>query len=183
MTGIPVAAHAAHYARIVRNDSIRRSLRRKAEEILRDASSGAVPGPELAARAKSLFEEESDKAAKTVFPVRSFAELMREDFMETYYIDGLLVQRQPLVMAGPMKALKTSLLMAMAFAIATAIKFLDKFNVNRAASVAVLSAESGGKALRSLLKRIAERAGFDPLDLDPQLYVGEDIPTIGNPEH
>jgi len=182
MGAVAVAAHAEYYAKIVRDQALKRETTETCKDLLQDAYSGQGSGTALAARARSRFETAADNAAKTVFPVRTCSELMAADLEPAFLVDRLLVELQPLVIGGPMKSLKTSVLVALVFALATATKFLGKFNVTRAVNVALLSAESGLAAIRDLLIRIGATTNIKPADVS-KLYIGEDIPTINDPEH
>ena len=77
------------------------------------------------------------------FSPMTLGELMTADVAVEYLIESLLVAKQPILMAGPVKSLKTSLLLALCLALTTGKYFLGKFNVLRKIKVAVLSGESG----------------------------------------
>ena len=182
LNSAPVAAHAVYHAKIVRSKATDRAVLWASEDIYRRTSSGELSGGNAAAYAKAKFEGLADDAAKVVFPVRTAAELVADDTVITFYVNRLLVELQPLVIAGPMKSLKTSILVALMFALATGTSFLAKFSVKRAVRCALLSAESGLATIRDLLIRIGQSIGIDAGDVS-NLLIGEDIPTIDNPEH
>ena len=60
-----------------------------------------------------------------------------------YLIDQMLVARQPGVLGGAKKILKTTILLDMAISVATGEPFLRQFPVRRTCNTVVISAESG----------------------------------------
>ena len=89
----------------------------------------------------------------------TMAELMRADVSVEYLIDGILVAKQPILLAGPVKSLKTSILLDLCLALATGKYFLGQFNVTRRVPVAVLTGESGLAVIKETLHRIAGALG------------------------
>ena len=80
----------------------------------------------------------------------TLAELMARDVTVEYLIDNLIAARQPILLAGPVKSLKTSILLDLCFALATGGHFLGYFRVLRSIAVAVLTGEI----------RLAHRQGY-----------------------
>ena len=89
---------------------------------------------------------------------------------------------QPLVIAGPQKALKTSIALDMAFSLATAGHFLGRFKVPEAVSVGFMSGESGLPTLAETVRRIARAAGHDPAGVR-NLIISDRVPQIGSLDH
>lgn len=87
------------------------------------------------------------------------AELDAGDFELDYLVEGVLVDRQPGLIAGPHKSLKTNILVDLAISLARGGHFLGFFNVPRAARVAIMSGESGLATLQETARRIAVAAG------------------------
>jgi hypothetical protein len=175
------AIHAAEYARRVHELAKRRRLWRLADDLAQGAHDGRTSAAEVAATIRCKLDDVAE-SNEPLFPVRTCAELVAEDLRVPFYIERLFAELFPLVIAGPMKSLKTSILVAFCFALATGRLFLNHFPVTRACKVGLLSAESGLAAIRDLLIRIGKAADF-PAEGVTGLFVGEDIPTIDNPEH
>lgn len=73
----------------------------------------------------------------------SMAELCDESTEPEWLVEHVLAAKQPMVIGGPPKALKTSLALDLAVSLATGTKFLGTFDVPVACGVAVFSGESG----------------------------------------
>ena len=93
-----------------------------------------------------------------------------------------MVAGQPVVIAGPQKALKTSIALDMAFSLATAGYFLGRFKVPEPVAVAFMSGESGLPTLAETIRRIAKAAGHDPAAVR-NLVISDRVPQIGSPDH
>ena len=63
--------------------------------------------------------ERIDADAGVDFQPMTLAELMARDVTVEYLIDNLIAARQPILLAGPVKSLKTSILLDLCFALAT----------------------------------------------------------------
>jgi len=179
----PVAAHAKYHAEIIRDKAILRKLKLDTLDLLRDVHAPDAKGWELAARAQSLFENNATEATKSVFRTWTVKQLMEEEFHVVYLVDRLFAELLPLVIGGPAKAMKTSILIALAYALVTATRFLGHFRVERAVRVGVMTAESGMPTIRGLLRRIGEVGGIAPGDLGDALVICDDVPRVDNPEH
>lgn len=82
------------------------------------------------------------------------AELANGDYRIEFLIEDFLVAGQPLVIAGPQKSLKTSLLIDAAISLATGRDFLGKFKVTQPYRVAVMTGESGLPTIQETATRI-----------------------------
>ena len=105
------------------------------------------------------------------FQTFNLDELLSGDFKVDYLIDGILVDGQPCICAGPQKSLKTTLLMLMGLCLSRGEKFLGHNCQKR--RVLFMSGESGMAALQDIAKRMkASLAGeHDPaaFHLSPML--------------
>ncbi len=113
------------------------------------------------------------------FAFRSSAEFLRGDYQLRWLVKGLLVQGQPGIIGGPKKSLKTSLLVELAYAVATGARFLDRFEVGQRQRVAIMSGESGQYTLKETTLRICEARGIDP-DKADVLWEFE-LPRLADP--
>src|SRR5262249_29399944 len=97
----------------------------------------------------------------------------------------LLVQGQPAFTGGPQKALKTSVLIALAASLGSGAPFLGTFDVSRPCRVVVASGESGDWAIQDTARRVCRSLDVDPSDLNihwsfrlPQLASAEDLTEV-----
>ena len=110
------------------------------------------------------------------------AELDAAEFKTEYLVEWLLVAGQPCIVAGQKKALKTSILLDLAIALAIAGRFLGFFRVTRTARVCVMTGESGLATIQETLRRIAAAAGCRLAEID-NLVISDQLPLFGNLEH
>jgi hypothetical protein len=93
---------------------------------------------------------------------------------------------EPLVIGGPMKCLKTTLLVDLGVSLATAGRFLNDegFRVGRPYRVGLFSGESGRPTLQETLRRVLHAKGTpaDPTGLDGLLW-GFTLPRLSSDEH
>jgi hypothetical protein len=112
---------------------------------------------------------------KKVTPLRVYgsSEFAQTDFPLVWLVDGVFVAKQPAVIGGPPKSLKTTIAVDLAISLGTRTPFLGKFRVPKKVRVAVLSGESGGTALQETAKRIckAKRVSLDNCGVDWVLQV------------
>ena len=116
------------------------------------------------------------------FDPMTLAELMARDVTVEYLIDNLIAAQQPILLTGPVKSLKTSILLALCLALATGRHFLGYFRVLRSIAVAVLTGESGLATIKETLARIGRAAGIDPATVT-RLIISDRIPHLASFEH
>ena len=118
----------------------------------------------------------------------SSAELEAMNARHRWLIKHVLVRDLPVLLGGPKKSLKTSIMLDAALSLGSGRPFLGKFEVPERVRVAVLSGESGQITIRETALRVAQFKGvklsacellwgFDP----PRLGVDEDLlaPSAG----
>jgi|GEM_PF-1330790 len=99
-----------------------------------------------------------------------------------YLIEKTLVKGQPCMVAGPKKGMKTSILIAMAIALATGRRFLDHFSVTRTCRVLVLSGESGLAILQETARRICQSMGVELAEIGG-LFWSDFLPNLDDARH
>jgi AAA domain len=99
-----------------------------------------------------------------------------------YLIDGMLVARQPGIIAGAKKTLKTSTLVDLAISLATGTRFLGLFPVVRAVRVGIMSGESGEATIKEIARRVCKAKGCVLRDiLGSTLQWSFRLPQISRP--
>ncbi|MBN2291802.1 MAG: AAA family ATPase [Pirellulales bacterium] len=106
------------------------------------------------------------------------AELDASSYDLEYLIENVLVARQPCIVAGGKKCLKTSLILDMGIALAMGGCFLGKLSVNRACRTAIMTGESGLATIQETCRRICDAAGYRLADIG-NLIFSEDLPRFG----
>lgn len=109
-------------------------------------------------------------------------ELATEDFKLEFAIADTLVLGQPLIVAGPQKVLKTSIMVDAAISLATGGYFLGHRKVNRPYRVVAMSGESGLATLQETAHRICKAAKVELAKLDNLIW-SPDLPKFGNVGH
>jgi replicative DNA helicase len=107
----------------------------------------------------------------------SSAALEQLDARHRWLIKHVLVRDQPVLLGGPKKSLKTSVMLDAAISLGTGRPFLGKFEVPERVRVAVLSGESGQITIRETALRIAKAKGVQ-LAACEALW-GFDLPRLG----
>ncbi len=108
----------------------------------------------------------------------SMADLCQESTEPNWLVERVLAADQPMVIGGPHKTLKTSMVLDLAVSLATGTKFLNTFGVPRACKVAVFSGESGGQTISETLQRICRSKGEEPKECD--VLCGLTLPRLGS---
>ncbi|RIK73194.1 MAG: hypothetical protein DCC68_25300 [Planctomycetota bacterium] len=178
---VPHSASARHYAESVRDSSDKRRLHRYGIEVARQALNG-TPAGKLLEFARNRIDAFATRPGELDFGIMTTAELDAGDYDVEFYIEDVLVARQPMILAGAKKSLKTSILIAMAVALALGDLFLRKFVVNGARRVLIFSGESGAGTIRETCRRVVKSHGYTMAELG-NLYWSVRLPRFGDAEH
>ena len=105
------------------------------------------------------------------------------DYRQEFDIRHVLVKRQPCIIGGPLKGMKTGVMIEMAVSLGSATPFLgrEEFAVKEAVNVAIISGESGLATLQETARRIAEAHNIELADC--KIFWETHLPKIANPEH
>ncbi len=105
------------------------------------------------------------------------AALEKLDTRHRWLIKHVLVRDQPVLLGGPKKSLKTSIMLDAAISLGTGTPFLNKFDIPERVRVAVLSGESGQITIRETALRIANCKGVALSACD--VLWGFELPRLG----
>ena len=113
----------------------------------------------------------------------TYSQFMAKTFEREWLIKHVLVSGESLLVGGPHKSLKTSMMLDACISLATGTHFLgyEKFEVPKIQPVAIITGESGGATLQNTARCICESRGLAPGD--DALYIGEILPNLSIPEH
>jgi hypothetical protein len=117
------------------------------------------------------------------FGLLDSAQLDAAEFPRTFLVEKMLVEGQPAIMGGPRKAMKTSMLVALALALASGGPFLGHFAIPRRRRVLVLSGESGQATIQETARRVASAMGTSLPDQADYLLWGFRLPQLSRAEH
>ncbi len=158
-------------------------------EVERIATSVARYEPDQVSVAlvENHWEQDNPKPASArAGPLRYAAitsrELAETEFELNYLIEGLLVQSQPGVIAGPKKTLKTNISIDLALSLSQGGLFLGRFNVPEPVRVGVMSGESGAATIQETARRIATTKGWHLADFENVVW-SFDVPQLGETAH
>lgn len=117
------------------------------------------------------------------FPRLTSAQLDSADYQIDYLVDGVLVKNESCVAGGPPKSLKTTIAgVDLSISLASKTPFLDRFQVRRACTVAVMSAESGLGVLQETARRICRTRELELAKLDNLIW-SPVVPRFGDAQH
>jgi len=116
------------------------------------------------------------------FKFYTAAEFDALDLKRDYHIPGILAAGPvPSVLAGSFKTLKTSIGMDMLLSLAAGAQFLNHYPVNQT-NVGIMSGESGGFALQSLMRRIVASKGWMMSSLGDRFHICPDVLNLSKPD-
>lgn len=126
-------------------------------------------------------EQKTERTA-IVYERITSAELAKADYSQEYLIENILVARQPLIIAGSHKTLKTSLIIDAAISLALGGFYLGKFKVARQCRVGVMTGESGLSTIQETANRVCIAANIRLAQLENLIW-SPDLPRFGDVRH
>jgi hypothetical protein len=169
--GVATIAHAGLYANSVREASLKRQIRGVGEFLIEGADNGHTSDQLLRAAWADLDDlRKEHNNAKPKFPLITALELATAQFVLNYLIDRVLVEKQPCILGGPKKSLKTTLAILFAIHIALGIELFGKFGVSRSRRVLVCSAESGMATIQETAHRICASLGVNLAEVENLVF-------------
>lgn len=118
---------------------------------------------------------------KVEFPTLSSRDLFEGDFSHNYLIPGLLVEKQPCILAGPKKCLKSNILTDLNLSLASGSRFLNEFYVDRPVRSAFISGESGQATTKETAIRQAKTKPWVNLADYENAFWCFTLPKLGQP--
>jgi hypothetical protein len=177
----PVQSNWPHYLDLVRTCWQHRQNRLIGEQLLVASTNGEDPAT-IASRVARALELTSEAVEKITYRRYTCAELDAAEFNIEYLVEYLLVRGQPCILAGPKKALKTSIAIDLAISLATRGMFLGFFRCTRACKVLMMSGESGMTTIQETARRQCAAAGWNLADVT-NLVFSDQLPRISSAEH
>ncbi len=175
---VPTAAHAKHYAGIVADCAKKRKLLAIADAAHLAAMNGQ-PVASVVNALRSDLDDLSRDAGGFDFNRITSADLDSNRYDLEFLIDDILVAKQPCIVAGPQKGLKTTLLVDLAVTLDTGGHFCGYFPALRRANVGIMSGESGLAVLQETARRICSSAGVSLGELG--IVWSDQIPQFDSP--
>lgn len=179
-TGVGAAYNAAHYAKLVKDASIRRQAIGVGEHLIAGAMNGHTTDTVLNEAWAGIEDIRRVSVGETpAFPMTTAAELAVANYPITYIVDRLLVEQQFCILGGPKKALKTTLAIVLAICIALGVPFLGQSAISRRRRVLICSCESGMATIKDIALRVCAWLGVQLEDID-NLAFTPNVPKPAN---
>ena len=177
---VPTAAHATYYAEIVAKHARRREVTEFATRLLSESNRETAEPDQLTGMIDEFRESRASVNSEVTYRIQRGTEIAQSFYEIEYLIEGVYVAGQPMIIGGGKKNLKTNSLLDFGVSLTTGSPFLNHFQVNRRASVLIMTGESGEATVNETLKRIARAKG---VELNDDLMVSHDLPRIEDPSH
>jgi len=177
--GVGYIGHAGRYAERIRAAAAKRRIITRLCDGLRHCYNGSDDPGALLAELTASLESIADGQQAERFPRMTCAELDAATLEVRYLVDGLLVADQPGIIAGPKKALKTSIVIDLSLSLASGTPFLGAFSVPESIRVGLMSGESGQATIQETARRISVSKGFALGDVDG-LWFCDSLPQLGS---
>ena len=166
---VPYIHNVAHYARLVKCAAVKRQIILRCLDGARFAYNGqddpAALVQEITAGLESVGIEAEER-----FKGITAAEMYNKKYPTNFLVEDLLVEGQPMILAGPIKSLKTSLLLDLAVSLADSKPVFGRFRVPEPVRTGFISLESGDATIKETWIRIAKAKGSDPEKIENLIF-------------
>jgi hypothetical protein len=185
---LETVAHAAlvgYYSNIVNKTYQRREYLRTFEGLLGEGKRLDSDIEALIPHAAKKLQELSLGRGRNRLPDFGFIdskEFAQRKYENLWIIDFFLKDKQPCLVAGPSKTLKTTFLIELAVSVVSGTPLLGKYHTAKQ-RVAFVSAESGEETLQETAVRVCKSKGIEFADLSNSLYWAFKPPQINEPDH
>jgi len=104
-----------------------------------------------------------------------------EDYREAveFFVNGVMLKGQPLIIGGPEKSFKTTVMLDLAVSLATGTPFLNHFETPTPANVLVMSGETSVSTITRNARSVRNFKGLKRLPKNSMKLVG-DVPFVDN---
>jgi hypothetical protein len=99
-----------------------------------------------------------------------------------WFVNGVIAADQPTIFGGPLKALKTSMLLDLLIALGSGTKFLGHFTVPQPVRCGMISGETGRYVLRANALEMAKTRGID-IEQNKNMFWGFTVPNLAADDH
>jgi hypothetical protein len=152
-------------------------LRRTAQCAYQDVEAKGETGTGAKTRAATEFTNVEVEQGIGGYHVWTADDLEASDQDLDYIVEGLFVDKAPLIVGGREKCFKTSLTMDLAISLATGKPFLGRFPIVQTRHVTFFTAEIGDAAGKLLVRRIRESKGIEEGKIGP-LNIVTTVPSF-----
>jgi hypothetical protein len=130
---------------------------------------------------EKAYRKRRDREDSGVNHPRDFFDWEDPKQTRQWLVEGVLVEGEVCLLAGPRKTLKTSIALDLAVSLSSGQPFLGRFPVSKKGRVLFLSGESGQPTIVETARRIASAKGIsDVADLD--IWWGTELPSVDRPD-
>jgi len=137
---------------------------------------------EVILKLRTVIEAFSACEQPQTFKTMTSAELDAADLQTDYLVSDALAARQPGVLAGVKKVLKTGIAIDLTASLASGDRFIGKFYVPRPRRVALMSGESGDATIQETARRICRSKQWKNLGDYENAVWSFDLPRLGQPQ-
>ncbi len=148
---------ALEYAKNVKNDSVKRSLRIVAATIMQEANDSSVEPLTVAAKATNMLEVVREGSKSGTLDTKLLGEILQGDDSYDWLIPGLLERQDRLIVTGPEGFGKTTFIRQIAILSAAGINPMT-FDRIKPVNVLVIDAENTEKQWRRAVRGMSEMA-------------------------
>ena len=150
-----INADAKVAIKLILEASRKRRIRATAETAIKATANGQASSTILNDMQSDLIDIQRACEVSSRFKAITAAELDSGTYDHNYLVEHVLVEGQPCILAGPKKALKTTILIDLGISLGLSAKFLGKFWIPTAKRFLLCSGESGIATLQETARRIA----------------------------